>query len=223
MRLGEENYGVRRVKAKNVLFVIEHLEPRLSKWMLLEYRHASEIVGRDNLVITNAGGFKEKLKNLGIVFNESIADILGSKITYRKAIVLDPKAEKLLEPNDIVDDTVIIVGGIMGDHPPKGRTWTLLTAKLLGKAVPRSLGPYQFSIDGAVYMAYQVVLGRRISEIEIVYDIEVEVPSPIRGVTHSIRLPYAYPVVNGKPLLAPGLLDYLKYHIQLEEEELLNK
>ena len=211
------------MKAKNVLFVIEHLEPRLSKWMLLEYKHASKIVGRSRLVITNALEFKDELKDLGTVYGESITDILGSKIKYRKAIVLDPKAGKLLEPNDIVDGTVIRVGGIMGDHPPKGRTWTLLTSKLLGRAEPRSLGPYQFSIDGAIYMAYQVVLGKRLSEVEVVYGIEVEVPSPIKGITHSIKLPYAYPVVDGKPLLAPGLLDYLKYSVQLEEEELIGK
>lgn len=35
-----------------MLIVIEHLEPELSKWLLIEYKHAAQIA-RGNLLITN--------------------------------------------------------------------------------------------------------------------------------------------------------------------------
>jgi len=204
------------------LFVIEHLEPRLSQWLLLEYKHASKIVGKENLMITNAKGLKNVLNKIAVVFEESIIELLGTKIKSNRVIVLEPKAEKLLQPEDFIEHTLVIIGGIMGDHPPKGRTWTLLTSKLLGIAEPRGLGPYQFSIDGAVYMAYQVSKGRRLEDIKVIHDVEIEIPSPYPGIQATIRLPYAYPVVNGKPLLALGLVDYLKHNIVIDEEELLS-
>ena len=205
------------------LFVIEHLEPKLSQWLLLEYKHASKIVGKENLIITNAKGLRNVLNEIAVIFEESIIELLGTKIKPNRVIVLEPKAKELLRPEDFIEYTLVIVGGIMGDHPPKGRTWKLLTSKLLGIAEPRSLGPYQFSIDGAVYMAYQVSKGKRLEDIEVVYDIEIEIPSPYPSIQATIRLPYAYPIVNGKPLLAPGLIDYLKYNIVIDEEVLLNK
>lgn len=205
------------------IFVIEHLEPRLSRWLLLEYKHASSIVGRENLIITNAKGLKEVLEDIAIVYEESIVELLGTKLRPRKTIILEPKAEKLLESEDFNDEVMVIVGGIMGDHPPKGRTWTMLTSKLLGKAEPRSLGPLQFSIDGAVYVAYQVSRGRKLTDIEVVDGVEIEVPSPYPGIQATIKLPYAYPVVNGKPLLAPGLIEYLRYKIVHDEEELIKE
>lgn len=205
------------------LFVIEHLEPRLSRWLLLEYKHSSSIVGKRNLIITNARGLKGLLEDIAVVYEESIVELLGTKLKPRKSIILEPRAEKLLEPEDFDDEVVVVVGGIMGDHPPKGRTWAMLTSRLLDRAEPRSLGPLQFSIDGAVYMAYQVSRGRKLSDIEIVDGVEVEVPSPYPGIKATIRLPYAYPIVNGRPLLAPGLIEYLKYRIVYDEEELVSR
>lgn len=204
------------------LFVIEHLEPKLSQWLLLEYKHASKIVGKENLMITNAKGLRNVLNEIAGVFEESIIELLGTKIKPNRVIVLEPKAKELLRPEDFIEYTLVIVGGIMGDHPPKGRTWKLLTSKLLEIAEPRSLGPYQFSIDGAVYMAYQVSKGKRLEDIEVIHDVEIEISSPYPGIQATIRLPYAYPIVNGKPLLAPGLIDYLKHNIVIDEEELLS-
>ena len=41
-------------------FIIEHLEPVVSKWVWIEYKHASEIAGRDKLVITNVKDPRER-------------------------------------------------------------------------------------------------------------------------------------------------------------------
>ena len=34
-------------------FIIEHLEPELYKWCLIEYRHISEIVDKDGAIFTS--------------------------------------------------------------------------------------------------------------------------------------------------------------------------
>ncbi len=34
-------------------FIIEHLEPELYPWCLIEYKHISKIVGKNNLIYTN--------------------------------------------------------------------------------------------------------------------------------------------------------------------------
>ncbi len=208
-----------------LIIVIEHLEPVLTKWMYLEYKHVSELVGKDNLIITNVKNIedKDKLSRLGKVFEESVSFLID-RIEHDKAIVLEPKASERLQPSDFdADRTLIIVGGIMGDHPPKGRTWDFLTRKLLGKAIPRSLGPGQLSIDGAVYVALQVANGKKLEEIPLVENVEIEVPSPFPGIKDTIVLPFTYPVVDGRPLLAPGLTEYLKHEVVLEEDELVKR
>ena len=207
------------------IIVIEHLEPVLTKWLYLEYKHVSSMVGRENLVITNVKEYKDRLKlsSLGRVYRESIS-LLIDKIEHDKAIVLEPKAREKLEPQDFNGEKVlVIIGGIMGDHPPKGRTWDLLTSKLLGKALPRSLGPGQLSIDGAAYVALKVASGVRLEDIPLTSNVEVEVPSPYPGLKNTIILPFTYPVVDGKPLLTPGLVEYLRGEIVLDEDDLLRR
>jgi len=34
-------------------FIVEHLDPRLWKWSLLEYSHISDFVGKKNMIFTN--------------------------------------------------------------------------------------------------------------------------------------------------------------------------
>jgi ribosome biogenesis SPOUT family RNA methylase Rps3 len=181
-----------------LLFVIEHLEPRLSKWVLIEYEHASMIVGRKNLAFTSVKrGFKT-LQRLGKVYRESAVEIFDREDT----IVLDPKAEEPLEPSDFDSASMVVVGGILGDHPPRGRTWSLITSKMK-RARARSLGKCQFSIDGAVYMALKVASGVRLSEIPVANSLTLKCGDL------EIRLPFCYPLVNGKPVISPRLIDYL--------------
>jgi len=182
----------------SLLFVIEHLEPRLSKWVLIEYEHASIIVGRENLAFTNVKrGFKT-LEKLGRVYRESAVELFDREDT----IVLDPKAEELLEPSDFDHARAVVVGGILGDHPPRGRTFKFITSKMK-RARARSLGNCQFSIDGAVYMALKVASGVRLSEIPVANSLT------LRCGDLEIHLPFCYPLVNGRPVISPKLIDYL--------------
>jgi len=197
-------------------FVIEHLEPVVSKWMWFEYKNVSRIVGRENLIITNVKDDRErrKLSTIALlVFRESITETF--LIENNDLIVLDPQALKELKPSDFSDKTVVVIGGIMGDFPPKGRTKALLCNRL-PKAIKRNLGSLQFSIDGAAYIAKMISEGHELAEIPIVEGLEIEVSDK-----HSIILPYGYPLVNGKPLISEELLEYLKNDIDKDESEFI--
>ena len=80
------------------LFIIEHLEPEIGKWLYMEYKHTSEIIGKKRLVFTNVKNQKdiELLSKLGTVKRESFAEIFAPE----KTIILDPKASKKLRPED---------------------------------------------------------------------------------------------------------------------------
>lgn len=200
----------------SMLIVIEHLEPILSRWLVIEYQHAAQLVG-DKLLITN-------------ICNEEDIEIL-SRITkttcrsaaelFERAIVLDPSADTLLSPNDIELTNVFIIGGILGDHPPRGRTKELLT-KRLKNPIARSLGDGQYSIDGAVYVTYKVIVeGKQLNDIPYIDGIKISMRKGIYE--HEIMLPFRYPLIDNKPLIHPELIKYLKGKIVLDEYKLIKR
>ncbi|MCS7385625.1 MAG: SAM-dependent methyltransferase [archaeon GB-1867-005] len=200
--------------------VIEHLEPFLSRWLWLEYRHVSQMVGWDNLIFTNVRGDWEceKLSELGRVERNSVVELIGEGVfSHDDFIILDPNSPALLCRRDFSCRRGVIVGGILGDYPPRSRTRYFLTSRL-PMCVARSLGPHQFSIDGAVYVALKVYGGAELSEVPIQVGFTIK-----DGEHHEIYLPYAYPLVDGSPLVAPGLIEYLKSNEIVEDEELLIK
>lgn len=185
-----------------MLFVIEHLEPKLSEWLFIEYSHAAQIVGRERLLITNVKKRSEfqKLARIANVERKSVHELFEQ----REIIVLDPRAKKGLSPADMKNRRAIVIGGILGEEPPKGRTEELLTMSLQ-EAVARNIGRHQFPIDGAVYVAKQVCSGKKLEEIPVKLGLEIEA-----GIGHSVILPYAYPIVEGKPLISQKLVTHLK-------------
>lgn len=170
----------------------------MSKWLLIEYEHASLIVGKEDLAFTNVKrGFKT-LEKFGKVYKESAIELFDNE----RVIVLDPRADKLLEPSDFNDVECVIVGGILGDHPPRGRTFTLITSRMK-RARARSLGNRQFSIDGAIYVALKVAQGARLNDVPVADGLTLKCGDL------EIHLPFSYPLVNGKPVISPKLIDYL--------------
>ena len=185
-----------------MLFVIEHLEPKLSEWLYMEYSHAAQIVGRERLLITNVKR-KDEFRKLGktMCVQTKRAHELFKQ---RELIVLDPCARKKLMPTDLKNKRAIVIGGILGEEPPLGRTRKLLTKSLPG-ASARNIGRHQFPIDGATYMAKQVSDDKSLEEIPVKHGLEIRI-----GSGHSVILPYAYPLVDGKPLISKKLVAYLK-------------
>ncbi|MEM3640679.1 MAG: SAM-dependent methyltransferase [Candidatus Bathyarchaeia archaeon] len=198
----------------NPLFVIEHLEPKIGKWLLYEYMHASQIAGKNHLMFANVKMERDaaELSKLGIVEERSAMEIFNP----RKVIILDPKAEQPLKPQDFKDKEVIVVGGILGETPPKGRTFRLIT-KRFQKAITRNLGKPQFSVDGAIYLAKLVSQGTPLEKIPVKKGLTLKLNE-----NAEIYLPYAYPLKNGKPVISQKLIAYLcSEQIVKDEEKLL--
>ncbi|UXD21222.1 hypothetical protein IPA_01480 [Ignicoccus pacificus DSM 13166] len=188
------------------MIVIENLEEP-SEWLFIEYEHAFQLLGKD-LLITNVKHpeLKEFLRSLGIAFEErSVVEILGR--LPRPWVVLDPKGKKALEPEEARG--TVIVGGILGSHPPKGRTWRELTSRLPRDVLVRNIGEGQFTIDGACAVAYLISRGKRLEEIEIMKGLRVKMPS-MPGMEGYEEIPYWYPVIDGKPFVSQKLIEYLK-------------
>lgn len=192
-----------------MFLIIENLEKHLSEWLWLEYKHSSDIVEK-NVLFTNVREGFERLREIGWISTLSVTDISPG------GIILDPIARDPLTPEDFEFSEILIVGGILGSQIPRGRTYSLITKKLLKKHeenyLVRNIGEYQFTIDGSVLVAKLVELGLELEEIEVAYGVEVE----SNGESHF--LPYAYPMIDGKVLITPGLVEYL-FSTQRDEEE----
>lgn len=186
-----------------MIFVIENLEPKLSEWLYLEYSHSAQIAGKD-LLITNVKRSSEFKKLSRIVRVER----KHARVLFRQEeiILFDPLARKILSPHDIRGKRAILIGGILGDNPPSGRTKELLTKKL-PRATVRNIGKEQFAIDGAVFVAKQLSTGKSLKEVPIQVGLEIQLS---KG--YSNFLPYAFPLVRGKPLISGKLIEYLKTH-----------
>ena len=74
-------------------YVIEHLEPRVWKWCIIEYKHISSIVGKKNLWFTNVKKGSRELEKYGRVIKKSVAEL-----NLKDACVLDPESGKELTP-----------------------------------------------------------------------------------------------------------------------------
>lgn len=175
--------------------IIEHLEGKLSKWVLLEYAHASSIVGRGNLTFTNVNGGADRrtLGKFGAVTDKSV-----SELELKNLLVLDPSAKKALCPADF--PAIIVIGGICGDNPRQGRTSALLTNRLKG-CKARNIGKLQFTIDGSAYVAKMVSDGARLGEIKAKPKLALELNE-----CETVEIPLAYP----EGAVTPGLEEMLK-------------
>jgi ribosome biogenesis SPOUT family RNA methylase Rps3 len=194
-------------------FVIEHLEREIGKWLLFEYEHVSEIVGKNHLLFANVKKENEKyaLSKLGAVEKKSATEVFNPE----KVVVLDPKAELPLKPEDFAGKEAVIIGGILGDHPPKGRTSQLLTRRF-PRAVVRNIGRWQFTIDGAVYVAKLVSKGKLLETIPVTKGLALRLNE-----YGEVYLPYAYPLKNGKPVISQKLVAYLCSDENVKDEEKL--
>ena len=190
----------------NAIYVIEHLEPKLWEWCEIEYKHISKIVGKDNLLITNIKSKEEqeKLKSYARVKSDgkSIREI--KEISLKNVCILDPEAEKELNPEDAKSFDYFIFGGILGDFPARKRTEVELT-KFIPKAEKRNIGNGQFPTDNAVYVVKQIASGIPLSKMKFKDEIEVRINK-----IESTIFPFRYVLINNKPLISKELIAYLK-------------
>lgn len=193
--------------SKKPIVVIEHCEQELGPWLFLEYRHASLIYGKEHLLFSNVPPkYHRLLSRYGRVSVESFVEYVRSgRVDPERVVVLDPRAKEPLEYRDLVSSDYVVVGGILGDHPPRGRTREIITSRMPPGVRVRNIGEGQYSIDGSVYYVHYLWVNKGLEGFTYVDGVYVETEQGY------VYLPYRYPLVNGKPLLAEGLEHYLKY------------
>lgn len=184
------------------IYIIEHLEPELFEWCIIEYRHISKIVGKENLWITSIKeSDADKLKGYGKIITSSVTSL---NLNQSKMCILDPESSTILSPEDNKSFDYFIFGGILGDSPPRKRTGPELT-RFLPNAQTRNIGNKQMSTDNAVFVTKTILSGIPMEKIPFKDEIEITLK---KG--ESTIFPYRYALVNGKPLVSPELIKYLK-------------
>ncbi len=179
---------------------IEHLEPVYSLWLIYEYINASRFQ-RGGIAYTNIGNPRVRriLSRYGYVYKERIGDIVDKE----RLIILDPNAEKDIEYNEI-GDKILVIGGILGDNPPRGRTEKLLWSRYRG-AIRRRMGIGQMSIDSSVYVASKILEGYSLNDIDFIEGLTIETDLDV------IILPYRYPLENGEPIISPVIRKIIQF------------
>jgi len=182
-------------------FIIEHLEPKLWPWCLIEYEHISETINKDNLWFTNIKNKSDekKLSKWGKVSKESV-----TKMNLNNICILDPEAKETLSPKSAADFEYFLFGGILGDYPPKKRTQDELT-KFIKNPKTFDIGKEQMSTDNAVFVVKQIIDGKKFEDLKFKDGIEVEIND-----IESVELPFRYTLVNEKPFMSPKIVEYLK-------------
>ena len=180
-------------------YIIEHLGSKLYKWSLLEYRHASEFVGKKDFIVTNLSlkSIKE-ISKFAKSYKESVFNL-----DFGRGCILDPNAEKTLTPGDAKKFDFLIFGGILGDNPPQARTKEFLSKR--SSFPTRNLGKVQMPTNVAVIASKMIIDGKRLEQIEFADNIELPVSKML-----SIHLPYRYISKNGKLLLPDYLIKFIK-------------
>jgi len=183
------------------IFIIEHLEPKLWPWCLIEYEHISETVGKENLWFTNIKNKSDakKLGKWGKVFKESIKEM-----NLQNVCILDPESKETLSPEKSKKFEYFLFGGILGDYPPKKRTQEELT-KFIKNPSTFNIGKEQMSTDNAVFVVKQIVEGKKFEDLKFKDGIDIEIND-----IETVELPFRYTLVNGKPFMSPKIVEYLK-------------
>jgi len=181
------------------IYIIEHLEPRIWEWCLIEYENISNIVEKENLWITNVKRKNKKLEKFAKIFKNSVKNL-----NLKNACVLDPDAKKTLSPTD-AKFNYFIFGGILGDHPPKKRTKKELT-KFVPQFEKRNIGKKQFPTDNAVCVVKKIIEGKSFNELKFKNNHEINL-----GKLRSVVLPFRYLLKeNGEPLISEKIVNHLK-------------
>ena len=180
------------------IFIIEHLEPKLWEWCVIEYKNISKIIGKSNLWFTNIREKGKLLEKYGRVIKESVKDL-----NLKNVCLLDPQAKEQLNSKEAKKFDYFIFGGILGNNPPERRTSAL--SDHIKFAKKRNLGKAQLSTDSAVFVVKQILEGKKLIEMKFQDSAEIKINN-----VESIILPYKYPIKNNKVFMSNELIKYLK-------------
>jgi ribosome biogenesis SPOUT family RNA methylase Rps3 len=184
-------------------YIIEHLEPELFEWCLIEYEHISELVGKDNLILTNIGKKDlKKLSKFATVYTKRLCEL-----ELPGLCVMSQYADKELSTEDKGKFQYLVFGGILGDNPAKKRTNGLISSLTDAKVSfeQRSLSWRQMPTDNAVYVSKKIIGGAKLNDLHFVDHLEIEIDDG-----ESIMLDFRYIVDGKKVIISPKLVEYLR-------------
>lgn len=105
-------------------YIIEHMEDAMHEWCALEYKHMLQNIGPDHLYFTSLTdkclneGMPEELRSAQC-YQLDVLNLPGVK--KEEICLLDPGAKSELKPEDGEKFKYFLFGGILGDHPPRGK------------------------------------------------------------------------------------------------------
>lgn len=191
-------------------YIVEHLDPELGQWSELEYiaiARETQRAGNTFMLSSLPEEFKvpEKLAEVPAFKAEKrgVEEIYGEGNGKERVCLLDPQAEKDLNPDDRNEFDVFLFGGILGDDPPRDRTSELRKKGFKG----RRLGPVQMTTDTAVRVT-RMVIEEQFTLSKIPF---VDFPELKFNEHESTEMPFRYVTdQDGKPIMPEGMVDLIK-------------
>ncbi|KAI1088655.1 DUF431-domain-containing protein [Rostrohypoxylon terebratum] len=191
-------------------YIVEHLDPELGQWSELEYMaiaRETQRAGNTFMLSSLPDEFKvpETLAEVPAFKAEKrgVEEIYGEGRGKERVCLLDPQAEKDLNPDDRDEFDVFLFGGILGDDPPRDRTSELRKKGFKG----RRLGPVQMTTDTAVRVT-RMVIEEQYTLNKIPF---VDFPELKFNEHESTEMPFRYVTdENGKPIMPEGMVDLIK-------------
>ncbi|KAI1207211.1 DUF431-domain-containing protein [Annulohypoxylon truncatum] len=191
-------------------YIVEHLDPELGQWSELEYiaiARETQRSGNTFMLSSLPEAFQvpQKLAEVPAFKAEKrgVEEIYGEGNGKDRVCLLDPQAEKDLNPDDKGEFDVFLFGGILGDDPPRDRTSELRKKGFKG----RRLGPVQMTTDTAVRVT-RMVIEEQFTLNKIPF---VDFPELKFNDHESTEMPFRYVTdENGKPIMPEGMVDLIK-------------
>ncbi|OTB09187.1 hypothetical protein M426DRAFT_134115 [Hypoxylon sp. CI-4A] len=194
-------------------YIVEHLDPELGPWSELEYIAIAKETQRSGagnstfMLSSLPDGFQVPDKLAAVpafrAENRGVEDIYPEGAGKDRVCLLDPQAEKDLNPDDKGVFDVFLFGGILGDDPPRDRTSELRKKGFQG----RRLGPVQMTTDTAVRVT-RMVIEEQFTLSKVPY---VDFPDLKFNEHESTQMPFRYVTdKEGKPIMPEGMVDLIK-------------
>ncbi|KAI0881746.1 DUF431-domain-containing protein [Annulohypoxylon maeteangense] len=191
-------------------YIVEHLDPELGQWSELEYiaiARETQATGNTFMLSSLPGEFKVPAKLAEIpafkAERRGVEEIYGEGEKKLRVCLLDPQADKDLNPEDKREFDVFLFGGILGDDPPRDRTSELRKKGFQG----RRLGPVQMTTDTAVRVT-RMVIEEQFTLNKVPF---VDFPELKFNEHESTQMPFRYVTdEDGKPIMPEGMVDLIK-------------
>ncbi|GAA6061951.1 hypothetical protein JCM10212_001993 [Sporobolomyces blumeae] len=206
-------------------YVIEHMESdnpnsTFPHWIALEYAqmlrlaHPSTVIF-SSLSPSSVASLKGQLVEKGLSEDQfrcetkSVRELMDDEnVKMDKVCLLDPRAPKVIGPDDGTEFDWFLFGGILGDDPPRDRTGILRAHGYPG----RHLGPVQMTTDTALGVTKLCVQdGKTLETIPFVDHPTITFPGT-EFANESVEMPFRYvkDEKTGEPILPEGMREHLR-------------